>query len=261
MGGRQIEGSRAIITGASSGIGREIALALGREGARLLLLARREEKLRDLADQIGQMGQQATFVAGDVTDASVRQAALDRAAEQWGGLDILVNNAGVSARGRFADVSPERLRQIMEVNFFAVAEMIRQSLPLLSQGRRPVVVNVGSTVGHRGVPRISEYSASKFALRGLSEAIRPELAGVGVDLLLVSPGPTDTEFFDHLLEDEGGVPWPEYRGIPAEVVARRTVRAIQRSRHEIIPSCPGKALVWLNRLAPWLVDRMMKRYG
>src|SRR5581483_9150141 len=125
-----------------------------------------------------------------------RLAALAAAQRQFGGLDILVNNAGVSAWGPFDQAGEDRLRRIREVNFFALAEMTREALPLVKAGRQPLVVNIASILGHRGIPLQAEYCASKFAVRGLSESLRPELARTGIDLLLVSPGTTDTEFFD-----------------------------------------------------------------
>jgi short-subunit dehydrogenase len=112
----------------------------------------------------------------------------------------LVNNAGIGAIGPFAEASPERLRKIMEVNFFAPAELIRSALPLLEAGKRPLIVNVSSVLGHRGIPKKSEYCASKFALHGFSDALRCELAPRGIDVLLVSPSTTATEFFDNVIE-------------------------------------------------------------
>ena len=164
---------------------------------------------RKLPQQIAQLGRRAVCVAGDVTDPAARQRALDAARDELGGLDILINNAGVAAHGRFADADPGRLRPIMEVNFFAPVEFIREALPLLRDGRQPIVVNIGSILGHRGCPHKSEYSASKFALHGFSEAVRPELARLGIDVLVVAPGPTESEHFDTLLEDKGELPWGE----------------------------------------------------
>src|SRR5262249_7958891 len=115
MSRRQIEGSRGIVTGAYSGIGRAIATELARNRARLVLLARREAELRSLAAELGS-GPGVEIVAGDVTDSVVRNAAVERARAVFGGLDFLVNNAGIGALGRFAQASPERLREIMEVN-------------------------------------------------------------------------------------------------------------------------------------------------
>jgi short-subunit dehydrogenase len=148
----------------------------------------------------------------------------------------------------------------MEVNFFALAEMTRAALPLLKQGRTPIIVNIASILGHRGIPFSTEYCASKFAVRGFSEALRAELEPRGIDVLVVSPGTTATEFFDNVIRSTEA-PYPKTYGVPAHVVAKRTVRAIERGRHEIIVNPWGQILVWANRVAPRLVDRLMARYG
>ncbi len=257
---REIRGSRAIVTGASSGIGREIALELARQGAVLVVMARREQRLRQLADEIAASGGQVKTVAGDITDPAVRRKAADVAQSAFGGLDILVNNAGIGAVGLFELADPGRLRPIMEVNFFALVEMTRVALPLLKQGANPIVVNIGSVLGHRGVPYRSEYCASKFAVRGFSESVRAEFASIGIDVLVVSPGGTQTEFAESVIEHTGEPVWPDYGSVPAASVARQTVRAIRRGRAEIIPHRRGKILCWLNRLWPRLVDRILARY-
>jgi short-subunit dehydrogenase len=260
MARRSIAGMRGILTGASSGIGAALARELVGRGARLVLVARRHDALGELARGLQGGPGEVEVVAGDITDPAVRQNAVDAAERRWGGLDLLINNAGVGGLGRFTQSSPERLRQIMEVNFFAAAELVRAALPLLERGRAPIVVNVGSILGHRGIPRSSEYCASKFALRGWSESLRAELAPWGIDLLLVSPGTTRTEFFDHALAREG-VPWANQVGVTPEFVARRTVRAMELGRHEVIVNWRGGALVWLNRFFPRLVDRILARFG
>lgn len=249
------------MTGASSGIGRALAIELARLGVDLVLVARREDRLAEVVEQVAQLGRRAIAVPGDVTDAGARRCAVDACRDELGGLDILVNNAGIAAHGRFAEADPARLRPIMEVNFFAPVELIRESLPLLRAGRQPIIVNVGSILGHRGCPHKSEYSASKFALHGFSEAIRPELATLGIDVLVVAAGPTETEHFDVLIEEKGELPWGNPRRKPAADVAREIVRAIERGKHEVITSWRGRLWVRLNRLAPRLVDRIMARYG
>ena len=261
MARRSLHNKRALVTGASGGIGRAIALELARAGADLILVARREDELAAVADEVQQLGPKALAVVGDVTDAETRQRALDAARDQLGGLDILVNNAGISAHGRFADADPSRLRPIMEVNFFAAVELTREALPLLRDGREPIVVNIGSVLGRRGCPHKSEYCASKFALRGFSEALRAELAPRGIDVLVVTAGPTDTQFFEHLIETHGALPWPEGKPVSPEPVARATIRAMERGRHEIVPSWRGWLLVTANRFFPRLVDWAMARYG
>jgi short-subunit dehydrogenase len=258
---RAITNARAIVTGASSGIGHETALELARHGAGVVIVARREDRLRRLAEQISALGRAVEPIVGDMTDPQTRQLAIDAARAKLGGLDILVNNAGVGALGPFADASVQRVRQVMEINFFALVEMTRLALPLLKQGTKPIIVNVSSIVGHRGVPNRSEYSASKFAVQGFSEAIRAELAGRGIDVLVVSPGPTETEFFDREIERTTDAKWPTHTQVPVAAVARQIVRAIAAGRHEIIPYRWGRVLCWLNRLSPRLVDRLMARYA
>jgi short-subunit dehydrogenase len=276
MARRKLAGSRVLLSGASSGIGRELALVLARRGAKLLITARREEALKSLAAECAAAGAACEFVSGDITDATLRATLTCRAAELWGGLDVLVNNAGVSAHGRFADSDEATLRQVMEVNFFAAVELTRLVLPLLGQhperagssptraptnapSAAPAIVNIGSIIGHRGLPLNSEYSASKFAVRGWSEALRAELASQGIDVLLVSPGTTETEFFDHLVAKRETLPWGNAVSIPAAVVAEQTVRALERGRREIFPNWRGRAMVVANRLFPGLVDRAVAK--
>ena len=140
MAGRSLNGARALITGASSGIGRELAVALARRRTRLILLARRTELLEDICRQCAQLGGQARAVAGDVTETAIRGKALNAAHESFGGLDLLINNAGVSAHGAFADSEESVLRKVMEVNFFAAVELTRRSPDALCIALHPGTV-------------------------------------------------------------------------------------------------------------------------
>jgi len=257
---RTLQNSRAIVTGASSGIGRAVALELARHGAGVVVVARRLEKLHETAAQITAMGRPVEMVVGDITNPATRQFALDAAQSKLGGLDILVNNAGVGAMGLFVDAVPERVRRVMETNFFSLVEMTRLAVPVLKQGVKPILVNVSSILGHRGVPYSSEYSASKFAVQGFSESIRAEFTQLGVDVLVVSPGTTETEFFDRVIDSTAEPKWPKHKPVSAAEVARQMVVAIRSGRHEIIPYRWGRVLCWLNRLSPRLVDRLMARY-
>jgi short-subunit dehydrogenase len=262
MAKRTLTDHRALVTGASSGIGRALALELAPRGCDLVLIARREDRLAAVAREVNnKFGRRAEIVVGDITDPAARQQALDVAQQKLGGLDILVNNAGASAHGRFADADPARLRPIMETNFFAPVELIRAALPLLRNGRHPIIVNIGSILGERACPHKSEYSASKFALHGFSEALRAELTGDGIDVLVVAAGPTDTEFFDHLIENRGQMPWKQSAGAPPEQVARAIVHGIERGRHEVVIDWQSWFWLLLNRVAPRLIDRIMAGYG
>ncbi len=261
MGRRTLNDRRILLTGASSGIGRALALQLAPFHPRLMLLARREEPLIELAEELKRLGAATVeTIVGDVTDAQLRTTTFDQIRDTWAGLDLLINNAGVSAHGRFDQSTPDVLRQIMEVNFFAAAELVRAAQPLLAAGDDPLVVNVGSILGHRGIPYNTEYCASKFALRGWSEAIRPELARDDIGLLLVSPGTVDTQFFDHLLAKTETLPWGQQQGLAAEKVAAQIIRAVESRRNEIYPNWRGWLMMLLNRLSPRLVDRLMNRY-
>ncbi|MAT71143.1 MAG: hypothetical protein CMJ58_16655 [Planctomycetaceae bacterium] len=261
MSHRLLQDRRTVITGASRGIGRELALALARRRTRLLLVARSAEALAQTAADCTAAGAAVDTVIGDVTESATRDDIRDAVAQRWGEVDLLVNNAGVSAHGPFARSDEATFRRVMEVNLFAPAELTRLLLPLLPRGGDAAIVNVGSILGHRAAPFNSEYSASKAALRAWSESLRAELAGDGIDVLLASPGTTDTEFFEHLVAKRSEMPWKSAKGLPAAVVAEQIVRAIERGRREVFPNWRGRALVVANRLFPGAVDGWMKRYS
>jgi len=249
------------VTGASSGIGYALALELAREGVRLVVTARRADRLTQLAEAIADLKGEVHSVVGDLTDPATRQRLVETARGSYGGLDVLVNNAGMGAFGRFDSVDADRLRRVMDVNFFALAEMTRTALPLLQQGENPIVVNISSVLGHRAVPRSAEYCASKFAVEGLSQSLRVEFKPLGIDLLVVCPGLTQTEFTANSMDPSEKPGWPEHAGVPAEYVARKTVRAMCSGRRAIMPFAWGKFLCLLNSIAPSLVDRYLARYA
>jgi short-subunit dehydrogenase len=262
MARRKIAGYRAILTGASSGVGRELAKALAGAQVDLVLIARREDRLVELKRELSQYPARIEIVVGDITQNATRQQALSIAQTSFGGLDLLINNAGITGLGRFDQADAQRLREIMEVNFFGPAELIRESLPLLKgSGKRPAIVNVGSVLGHRAVPLKSEYCASKFAMHGFSDALRAELSEDGIDLILISPSTINSELFDTAISDTSGRKWNAARGTSPEKVAAKIVRAIKSGRHEIIISLGGKLLVWLDRFCPPLMNRLIARFG
>src|SRR5207302_11421732 len=128
---------------------------------------------------------------------------------------------------------PEHLRRIFEVNFFGLTETTRACLPLLKQGTRPAIVNISSIAAKRGIPARADYSASKFAVMGFSEALRAELAKDGIDVLVVCPGLTQTNFSRNMLEQKARMPVDHLRGMTPEKVATATLQAIERGRHEV----------------------------
>lgn len=266
----QAAGAIVILTGVSSGIGRELCRLLVQRGAIVVANARRQDRLNALQQSLAtapagrspSTAGQLHTVAGDVTDPAVR-AALVAQAEQLGQgrLDLLVNNAGIGALGPFQQASESRLRRVMEVNFFAPVELTRAALPLLQRGRHPVLCNIGSVLGHRAVPNKSEYCASKFALHGWSDALRAELRPCGIQVTLVSPSTTRSEFFDAVIDTPQGTTSRSLGSWPPERVARATLAAIAARRSEVILSWGGKALVYADRLAPSLVNFAVAERG
>jgi short-subunit dehydrogenase len=253
-----LQDARCLVTGASSGLGRAIALTLGKAGCQVVLTGRSTERLDQTARSLIDAGRPPSSVAtvvADLTSESDRARLLDAVSSRFvGSLDVLINAAGVGAYGRFESHSPTVLRELFEINFFALAELTRGALPLLRRGRSPSVVNIGSIVARRGLPGRSEYSAAKFALAGLSESLRAEWAKDGIRVVLVNPGFTATPFEDHLLVNTAIYQTDSRRSMSADHVALATLHALRRSRHELTLTFGGRLLLLVNRLFPRFVD-------
>jgi short-subunit dehydrogenase len=256
---RDLRGTRIVITGASSGIGRCLAEQAAREGARVALVARSADKLQELAGSLTALGAEALAVPADVTNEQDRQQILTTVQERFGGLDVLINNAGVGSWCHFAESSEEILRRIMEVNFFAPAELIRLAIPVLRRGNHPAIVNVASMCGRRGIPAWSEYSASKFALCGLTEALRGEMVRFAIDILLVVPGLTHSDLWQHLLRNTGRYRLDVRKGMPPEKVAHGILHALKKNRTETILGWDARWMLRVNRFLPRLVDALLAR--
>lgn len=265
MARRQLSGLRCLVTGCSSGIGREIVRQLIAAGSEVIGVARRADRLQALAAELN-AGSRFQFIAGDITSAAVREEAMALCERNWGSLDVLLNNAGIGGFGKFAEGDEAKLRKVLEVNFFAPTEWTRAALPLLRKGKTPAILNVSSVLAHRAVPGKSAYCASKFALHGWSDALRAELRSEAIDVILVSPSTTASEFFDVAAEqvipsDYVHQPKVRSRPMPAEKVARATLAALRSGRHEVILTWGGRLLVWLDRLCPPLADYLVARFG
>jgi short-subunit dehydrogenase len=256
---RTLAGARMLITGASQGIGKSLAEAAAARGAKVLATARSLDLLQELAHKVRGAGGVLETIQADVTSAEDRQKMAAAAVEHFGGLDILVNNAGIGATGHFADVAADRLRKIMEVNFFGLTETTRVLLPLLKKGLRPAIVNISSIAGKRGIPARSEYSASKFAVQGFSEALRAEVAKDGIDVLVICPGFTATNFSQNMIERKALIQYDHLRGMTSEQVALATLKAIEKGTNEIHMTTQGKLVVLVSKFFPRLADRIAKR--
>lgn len=256
---RELAGKRVLITGASQGIGYALAVAAAKKGCKVVASARTAGLLDTLTAEVQASGGQIVPVTADVADPDGRAAMLAAAVQHFGGLDVLVNNAGVGATGHFMEVQPETLRQIFEVNVFAAAELIRLCLPELRKGDQPLIVNVSSVLGKRAFPGRSFYSASKFALHGLSDAIRAELSRDNIGVLVVSPGLTKTNFSQNMIERVSRMSMDHARGMTPEQVADATIRAMEKGKSDITLTTGGRLLVIVNRICPWVIERIAAR--
>jgi short-subunit dehydrogenase len=264
---RDVRGRVVLVTGASRGIGRRVAERLARRGARLVLTARSADDLGKLAGDLRANGAEVETVPADLTSPADRESLVAAAVGRFGGLDVLVNCAGVCSFGEFATSTEEIVRRVMEVNFFAPAEMIRAAVPYLLRsaeesrgGWRPAVVNVASICGRWGIPSLPEHCASKHAFVGLTEALRGEFARFDIDVLLVLPGLVRSDDLNrHLLRNEGKI-YLDFQGAqPPDEVADDVVRSLVRGRSEATAGWVSWGVWWCRRLCPRGVRFFMMR--
>ena len=257
-------GHSVMITGASSGIGAALAQEFARQGADLVLLARRADRLAALAAGIERDGRRALALTADVTVDGDLERAVARARTAFGRLDVVVANAGFGVVGPVERLTLEDYRRQFETNVFGVLRTVQATLADLKAARGRLVI-LGSVAGYVATPGSSPYSMSKFALRALAEALGHELAPAGVAVTLVSPGFVDSEIrrVDNAgrFQTASKEPVPAWLLMPAPKAARQIVRAVARRRREIVVTGHGKLAVFFQRHAPWLVTRAVRTFG
>jgi short-subunit dehydrogenase len=244
-----------LITGASSGIGAGLARELAREGAKLVLIARRRERLDALSAELAAAGAQVLVHVGDVTQRADLDAAVAAAMADYGRLDMAVANAGFGVVGPVEKLGVDDFRRQFDTNVFGVLETIKACLPELRKTRGRLVL-IGSVAGYVSIPNSSPYSMSKFAIRALALALEPELAPHGVTVTLISPGfiaseirQVDNRGVHHASAKER---LPAWLVMPTDVAARKIVSAAYRRKREAIITFHGKVFVWLQRFMPWV---------
>ena len=257
VGGRtrkRIRSRVAIVTGASSGIGRATALALAREGAHLSLAARDPEKLSKAACEIEALGREVLAAPTDVSDPAQVDLLVTETLHRWGRVDILVANAGTYTRKPVPDLVAADIEQAMSLNFYSALHPILAVLPGMLARRSGHIVLVSSMDGKKGLPLNSPYVAAKFALAGLGDVMRQELRAYGISVTGVFPGRVDTPMISSLK-----VPWISPKLSP-ESVARAIVRAINKRQSEVILPLQARGLLYTSTLFPALGDWIVRAF-
>jgi NAD(P)-dependent dehydrogenase (short-subunit alcohol dehydrogenase family) len=247
----QLEGKRALITGAGSGIGRALAIEASRLGMTVALCGRRAEPLYATLSEMTPSGRHLRL-RGDITAPAVRRSIRHYLWQHWGGLDVLVNNAGLVPVGPLSCTTDDELERVMMTNVVAPLALTREMLPLLRRPGTSRIVNVGSVLGDIAYPLFAAYSASKFAVRGLSIAMRRELKPYGIGVTYAAPRATKTDAsqaMDPLVEPL------QMRLDNPTAVASQIWRAVMQDLDSIYPRGPERLFVLAQRLVPKIVDR------
>ncbi|MBI2204939.1 MAG: SDR family NAD(P)-dependent oxidoreductase [Candidatus Rokubacteria bacterium] len=258
------DGRIVFITGASSGIGAELAREFAREGAAVALAARRVDRLHAVAADVAKLGRRATALACDVTRDGDLERAVAETRVALGPIDVAVANAGFGVVGPVARLTLDDFRRQFETNVFGVLRTVYATLPDLERTRGTLVL-IGSVSGHIGVPGTAPYAMSKFAVRGLAQSLRHELGPSGVAVVLVSPGYVVSEI--HQVDNTGvyhaetAAVVPDWLRMPTAKAARQIVRATAARRQETVITGHGKAVVLFQRHVPWLVSAVIRRFG
>jgi hypothetical protein len=259
QGRSPFSGKTVLVTGASSGIGREAAATFARYGANLVLVARRRPELARTADAARAHGARVLITPADVTRPAAVVAAFRKAAAQFGGVDIVINNAGVVRPGRVAELRAPDLQAMLDVNLFGALHVMQEAVRQMRAGRGGHIVNVASLAGRRGFSPLGGYSATKFGLIGLTEALRTELVGEPIHVSLILPGVVDTPMATAMQGREGGGGlWPKSLNLPPSWVVTAMLLAIRFRLTEVgVP--PGAALLEkLASLAPGAPDVLLR---
>jgi len=254
----------AIVTGASSGIGMETALALAARGYAVLPAARRAEKLARVAQRCrdAHPDARAEPVPTDVTSESDVNDLVAAAVEKFGRVDVMVNNAGAGQFARVHEIADADLRALFDVNFFGVFCGCKAVAPLMIRQQTGHIFNVSSVIGKRGVPFHGAYCSTKFAVCGLTDSLRVEMKPYGVRVTLVCPGLTVSEFYNQpaLSVRPTSRYAAEDKRMPADIVARKIAATVGKCRPELVFTRGGRFLTRLSALWPSAADRLMKAY-
>jgi short-subunit dehydrogenase len=251
-----LRGKSVLLTGASSGIGKSVALRFARRGARLFLSSRRKDLLESVAGEARVWSPQVGYAVADVTDRAAVEQMVEEAQRVLGGVDIVIASAGQYVRVHGTQLSVEDVRRSIEVNFFGTVYLFLAILPRFLESRKGHLIGISSVDGKKGLPYDAPYVAAKFAVTGFLDSLRQDLRGTGVKVTTILPGRVDTPMIETLR-----VPWVS-RKISPELVAKVVEQALKGRHPEIVvPRLGPKTLLWSAAFSPRLADFLIKATG
>ncbi|MEO8288023.1 MAG: SDR family oxidoreductase [Chloroflexota bacterium] len=258
---RPLDEQVVVITGASSGIGRETALMMASRGAKVVVSARSDEALDDLVKQIRSAGGYATSVPADVSVLTDVENLARRAREENGRIDTWVNNAGVLIVGEFEKTDLDEARRLFDINFWGEVHGCKAVLPIMREQGYGTLINITSVTAKRALPLMSFYSASKAALNGLYDALRTEIKNSNIKLCVVMPATIDTPLFEHARSKEGVAARPAPPIYPPSEVAKTIVQCAEHPKREMFAGPAGLFMAWGNYTMPGVLDKVMAAVG
>ena len=241
-----------LITGASSGIGKETAIQFAKLGANIVLAARRKEKLEQVENELKKFNVITLVCQCDVSKKEQVEQLSKTVLEKFDSIDVLVNNAGFAIYGSVSDLSIDEIQSQMETNYFGMIYCVKNFMPTMLKQKSGHIVNVASVAASFGLPGIASYCASKHAMLGFSEGLKHELKGTGVGITVVSPIMVRTDFFDHPSFEK----MPKYSptSLSSKTVAKAIIKAAKSKRLEIIVPSVVRGAVWMKHTFPYFIN-------